>query len=440
MEFKQKVKDLENHQTEIELEIPYAEIEKEFAKKTAKYSKLVQLPGFRKGKVPKSIVVNRFSASLKSETLESILGNAVKEINQDKTIDIYGDVQLKKDSKIDYPEQKPLVVHLVASKKPDCEIKKLHGLDFEEQNLSVKEEHYQKLKDRILETNGTLEDSLEENFKIKDIINADVEFEKELEKFNLKNHSFYFTKESEGAIPDYLNYFYSALLPLKKQEEKEVLIDFPETTKIEELKNKKAKVKVKIHSIKRLKKAEINEDFLKKVNATSEEDFDKNLKDHLTSLAKEKVKELKENSILNAIKKNTEFKIPEIFYDNYLAMTWNEQRNTYKQLNLPEEPPAEWKARAREDIQKKIEGQLIINKIKEKQEINVGEEEMQSEIKKLAGKSKKDEKEFRREIIKSGDYTKIKDNLIIDKVFNYLYLKNNLIKKGDFPVESLINN
>ena len=67
MHLKFETRNLADNQNQVRLEIPYEEFEKKFNQKIDEYSKLIQLPGFRKGKVPRNIIINRFSDSLKTK-------------------------------------------------------------------------------------------------------------------------------------------------------------------------------------------------------------------------------------------------------------------------------------------------------------------------------------------------------------------------------------
>ncbi len=448
MDVKPKVSDIENHQIKIEAEIAYSEFEKEFEKQLSEYKKLAQIPGFRKGKIPRNIMISKFSDSIKNETLKKVINQAVDKISSDKEIDIYGGLTITNE-KIDYPVGEPLKLTLTAYKKPDCEIGQHEGLSFEEEKKLIKEEHYTLLKDKILEQQGELKEVEGGSIKIKDLITVNVSFLDKLDdddnkSLNLKDHIFYYSGEGsgegKGATPDYLNYLYQQISKAKKGDSQEVQVSFPDSVKQEALKAKKVKLKFEIVNVKRIEKPELDDALLKKMNYESKEDFDKKIRKNLDHLVDGKIKENKEASLLRAIKAKTEFKIPEIFYENSTQISWDRQKAQYPQGSLPNNPPEEWAKRFREDIKGRVENELIINKIKEQYEVNVGEEEMKKEIEKLSHDAKKDVKEFRREIIKSGDYTKIKENLVINKIFDLLYAKNKLVQGKEFAVEALLEN
>ena len=58
---------------EITVEIPADIVSKQWDTTTGEYSKVARVPGFRKGKVPASIIRNRFASEIRTEVLETLL-------------------------------------------------------------------------------------------------------------------------------------------------------------------------------------------------------------------------------------------------------------------------------------------------------------------------------------------------------------------------------
>ncbi len=63
----------------IEVEIPAETITAQFDKKVKKYSKEVNVPGFRKGKIPAKIVIARFGDNIRGEVTEEAMNNAFRD-------------------------------------------------------------------------------------------------------------------------------------------------------------------------------------------------------------------------------------------------------------------------------------------------------------------------------------------------------------------------
>ena len=65
------IKELNAFSREFFIEIPWSGIEKDFNKFALDFSKKIKIPGFRPGKVPKKILMDRFQPSIEAEFVEN---------------------------------------------------------------------------------------------------------------------------------------------------------------------------------------------------------------------------------------------------------------------------------------------------------------------------------------------------------------------------------
>ena len=65
------IKELNTYSREFFIDIPWSEIDKDFNKYTLDFSKKIKMPGFRPGKVPKKVLMDRFQPSIEAEFVEN---------------------------------------------------------------------------------------------------------------------------------------------------------------------------------------------------------------------------------------------------------------------------------------------------------------------------------------------------------------------------------
>src|SRR6201992_4105571 len=58
---------------EVEIEIPAAEVSRNFDAVTKRYKKMARIPGFRSGKVPDSLIRGRFAEQIRQDVMEAVL-------------------------------------------------------------------------------------------------------------------------------------------------------------------------------------------------------------------------------------------------------------------------------------------------------------------------------------------------------------------------------
>ena len=74
---------LENSSVKLTVTIEKKEVAKNYDETVAKYAKNVQLPGFRKGKVPVSILERKYGEALKADVVADIIEKALGEVFDD---------------------------------------------------------------------------------------------------------------------------------------------------------------------------------------------------------------------------------------------------------------------------------------------------------------------------------------------------------------------
>jgi len=75
----QKVKELENSTVELTITVTRQTLAEAYAKVVQKYMKSVQLPGFRKGKVPSSVLEQKIGSGMREESVYTVIDEAVQE-------------------------------------------------------------------------------------------------------------------------------------------------------------------------------------------------------------------------------------------------------------------------------------------------------------------------------------------------------------------------
>jgi trigger factor len=74
------IKKKENAIVLINVTIPKEEVAKQYDNALNKISNKAEIPGFRKGKAPKNIIINKFGKDIEYEALENMLNDAVKDV------------------------------------------------------------------------------------------------------------------------------------------------------------------------------------------------------------------------------------------------------------------------------------------------------------------------------------------------------------------------
>jgi trigger factor len=223
--------------------------------------------------------------------------------------------------------------------------------------------------------------------------------------------------------------FEDQLVGMKLGEEKDVEVTFPEDYHAKELAGKPAVFKVKLHEIKRLNLPELDDEFAQDV---SEFDTLAELKADIEKNLNEKAEKEKENYIRNELvelaAKNAEVDIPEVMIDHEVENMLHqfEQRLMYQGLNLDlyaqftGQDKDAIKEQFKEDAEKRVRANLVLEAIAKAENIEVTEEEIEQEIKDMAKEMGREVDDVRRILEAQGAMESVKEQLRVKKTIDLL--------------------
>ena len=80
MNFTKEFTPIEKSRMKLSITVKQDEVQNSYALLTKKYAKQVQIPGFRKGKVPVAILEQKFGETLRAETFDEVIQKVLEEV------------------------------------------------------------------------------------------------------------------------------------------------------------------------------------------------------------------------------------------------------------------------------------------------------------------------------------------------------------------------
>jgi trigger factor len=148
-----EVQRLEHSALQLTVTVGKDDIRSEYDALVAKYGKTIQIPGFRKGKVPREVLIRKFGDAFKSETLGNVVEKSMSGIFEDESFPKedrplpYSSPQLKEDG-LDLDPDKDLTFSVVYDTLPNVPLGPWKGLEVEAPDAEVSDEDM----DREIET------------------------------------------------------------------------------------------------------------------------------------------------------------------------------------------------------------------------------------------------------------------------------------------------
>jgi len=353
-----------------------------------KVSKDVQIPGFRKGKIPRSIFEKRFGVeSLYQDAVDIVLPSAYSKAVDEA--EIFPIAQPSID--IDQIEKgQPLVFTAEVEVKPEVKLGEYKGLEVEEKSVEVTDEDVEQEIENLRERQAEL--VVKEDSEIEDGDTAVIDFEGfkdgvAFEGGQGENHSL------EIGSGQFIPGFEEQLIGKKAGDETEVEITFPEEYHAEDLAGQDAVFKVKIHEVKAKELPELDDEFAKDVDEEVEtlDELKAKKREELETNKKQQAENEQREELLQQASDNIEVEVPEAMVDtevNQMVREFEQQLQMqgmtlemYSQFSGQDENAL--KEQMREDAEKRVKTNLTLEAIAEAENLEATEEDIDAELEKM---------------------------------------------------------
>lgn len=396
---------------------------------TRAYKKNVKkfnVPGFRKGKVPMSVVKKYYGVEVLLEdavnfAIEGSYANVLKENN-------VRPVDFPKVEVVQAEEGKDLIYTAEVTVYPEVELGAYKGLNVEKKTYEVTEEEVAaKLKEmqeknaRVEVKEGAIENGNIAVIDFKGFIDG-VAFE------GGEGHDY----SLEIGSGSFIDNFEEQLVGAKAGDKVEVNVTFPENYGKEELNGKPAKFEVEVKEVKAKELPVLDDEFAKEVSEFEtlealKEDTTKKLEEANTARAEREYEE----AILRAVVENAKMDIPAVMVEQEIdRMVQNlAQRLQYQGLTLEQyfqftgTDAEKMREYMKENAETKVKTELVLEALQKAEKMEVLDEELKekaSEVAKLYGAS--DEKMV--ELLLQNQREALVADVMTSKVINFLKENN----------------
>jgi trigger factor len=387
------------------------------------FEKSAKIPGFRKGKVPRNMVLARFSKNIKDETISRVLAGSLQQIlKEDKYQPISEPVvtemgELTKDEDFSFKAEFDII--------PEVKMGEYKGVESEKYVYKVTATKVNEEIKALRERFATLL-SVDKKAAIGDYLVLDYEEITDTgESINKK-------KEQTVLLDSETDSFTKQLIGLGKSDEKEITVD----TKYEEEGEEKTR-NVHLHvSVKDVKKKDLpalDDDFAKDISdVDSVEELKNSIKDQLKKDAKLRSADRTREELVKKVIEKTDFELPETMVNNETNRLISEIASVYrmdlKKMQENQTNYQEYKKNLRPRAVNNLKYELVLDEIARKEKIEVKDKEINEEIKKYSENEKKDYQTIKNTMVENKTIENLKYRLKLGKAQDILY-KNAKLEK-----------
>lgn len=405
------------------IEVPFEEFEEAVEKAFRKNKNKLNIPGFRKGKVPRKMIEQMYGKEVFYEDAANIIipsayaravDECTEEIVSQPVIDV---TQIE--------TGKPFIFTAEVALKPEVTLGKYKGIEVEKADLTVTDEEVAAEIDKERDYNARTVPVEDRAVKDGDMTVLDFEgFVDGVAFEGGRGENYSLTIGSGTFIPG----FEEQLIGAEIDKETEINVTFPEDYQAEELAGKPAVFKCTVREIKEKQLPELDDEFASEVSEFDTlDEYREDVRKNLAAKKEEEARNVKEEKVVEAIVADAKMDIPDamiatqqrqmaddfaqriqmqgISIDQYFQFTGLTKEAFLEQMK----PQAE----------QRIQSRLVLEAVAKAENIEVSEDEYKAEIERMAEAYKMDVDKLT-EMVGEFEQKAIREDLAIKKAVDFI--------------------
>jgi len=408
---------------EVSIEVPAAEVAREMEAIVAKYQKVARLPGFRAGHVPASIIKQRFKEDLKSDVVEALVPKYFR--READRLGMYP-VSQPRVTDLHIHDGEPLKFKATFEVLPEIKVEGYRELRADHTEIVVTDQEVEDALNNVREQHATFESVEGRSLSDGDFAQASMNGKpKDTDDKTQPVHMDEVLIEIGGknTVPE----FSAHLRGATAGETREFEVVYPEDSQDKRLAGKTFIYTVNIQAIKQKHLPELNDDFAKELGeftdlAAVRKQIHENMEAERKHTAE---REAKDKLVAELVKRN-DFEVPEALVDRQIDLRLERglralaaqgmKMEDMKKMDLPR-----LRAGQRDQALQDVKSALLLERIAEKENINVGEDELNREVNAMAEQTKQTPEAVRARLTQDGGLDRIRNRIRSEKTLEFLY-------------------
>jgi trigger factor len=374
------VKELPDSRVRVDVDVDPKDVEGSIQRTAQQLGQDMKMPGFRKGKVPAEMVVQRLGReAVLTQALESSLGDWYERAMLESGVNPVGDPKLDLS---DLPDEgKPLRFSIEVAVRPRAELGEYKGLEVGREEPEVPQEAVDAEVNRLREGFARL-NPVDREAREGDVVLIDYEGKIDGEPFEGGSAKDYLLELGEGRVLPELE---KALEGAKPGEERQATVPFPDDYPAKEVAGMSAEFDVKVKEVREKELPELDDDFAAE---SSEFDTLAELREHISGQIREilerQIAERFQQEALDAAVANAKVELPEPVVQARAEEMWRRvERSLERQgidpqnyLQIQGKTREEMIKEARADAEQALKREAVLEAVAEAEGLEISEEDM----------------------------------------------------------------
>ncbi|MGO8719397.1 MAG: trigger factor [Acidobacteriaceae bacterium] len=414
---------------QVDVDVPAEEVSRAFAAVVKRYRHAARIPGFRAGKVPESVIRRKFADQIQQDVLEQILPAQFRAAIAKQGVQPVSQPQV---TSLHLVDGEPMRFQAAFEVLPAIDIAGYDQVKVDRPETSLEDAEFEAELAHVRESHAIME-PVEEDRPLIDGDFAQI-------RFTGLVHSGDDSAEAEAAKPiegddatveiggpNTVEAFTAGLRGAKVGQQMQFEVGYPEDFTEKRLAGKTVAYDVEVKGIRKKILPELDDAFAKQLGEYETIDlFKEKLREHMANDKRRRLESEAKDKLIGSYVERFQFPVPESLLQQQIdarldrglralaaqGMTTEQMRNLdFTRL----------RAAQRDSALNELRGSLILDRIAATENIEVGEEELETQLQLLAYQAREPLEIMRKRLTEDGGLTRIREQLRREKTVNQLF-------------------
>jgi trigger factor len=407
------------------VELEAQKVDEAFDTVTREFQREASLPGFRPGKAPKEMVLRKYGKDIEDEVKRKLISDSYRKAVDENKLDVLGYPDIEE---IQFSRGQPLQFAATMETAPEFELPEYKGMPIKREARSVTEEDVTRALDALRQqqvTFTTVQRPIQTgDFAVVNYTGTSdgkpiIELAPAAQGLN-ERKNFWVEVPSTAFIPG----FAEQLMGASAGEKRTITVDFPENFVTPQLAGKKAVYEVEVVEVKEKVLPPLDETFAKGYGAENVAKLTEGVRRDLENELKFSQNKAIRNQLISSLLERVNFELPDTSVDRetrnvvYDIVQENAKRGVSRETI--EQQKEQIYSAAKHGAKERLKVAFLLQKIAEKEDIKVSQEEIAQRIQTLAAMYQIPAEKFAKDLQKRNGLIEIYDQIMNERVLDLL--------------------
>jgi len=421
-----RVEDVGGCRRDVHVEIPADAVASEYDDIVKSYARVARISGFRKGKAPADVVERRFSSEIAEDAKDRLVPRFYREAVESEGIDPVAVVGVRD---VNLERESGLAFVATIDVAPKFKLPRYRRIPLRREPTAVTDKDVDDAVNRMREAGARYEDVSGRAARRDDLVRLD--YAATCEGRPLGE----LAPAAEGlaggedfwamlAEPEFVPGLVDEIVGMEEGQEKTATVTFPDDFRVGDVAGKQAEYKLSLKGIRERKLPDIDEEFLKRLDAESEADLRGKIEQGLTEQAEQNEQARLRSEIGRFLLSKTSFEVPRSLVEREqqqaarsMVQNLAMQGGTREQI---EQHRDEILSAAAQQSLERVKLSYILERVADAEDLQVADSEVTERIESMASRRNITPERMKADLGENGGTEWLKDQVRAEKTLDFL--------------------